>query len=88
MSDSIAPIMAFASGAWLLTLGLFPLAAVFIVAGVAMWLTYGAQKQAHQHAVQTGDPTPARGVYIFGLILVAAFILAALYVGQMSGLEW
>ena len=44
MSDSIAPIMAFAAGAWLLTLGLFPLAAVFI--------------------------------------------LAALYVGRMSGLEW
>ena len=85
MSDNFSPLLALAGAGVMAVMGVWPMALLFLVAALVFSLTLSAQDEANVKAIQTQDPTPARGAYGLGLAVAAIFfVLAFLVMGSMT----
>lgn len=80
MSDNFSPLLALAGAGVMATMGIWPMALLFLVAALVFSMTLSAQDEANKQAIAQQDPTPARQAYGFGLVVAVVFFVLAFLV--------
>lgn len=85
MSDNFSPLLALDGAGVMATMGIWPMALLFLVAALVFSMTLSAQDEANKQAIAQQDPTQARQAYGFGLVVaVVFFVLAFLVMGSFT----